>query len=163
MVTNKIHGYKGLWRGAAGGYKNNHHWDKILMRTRGFFVMAIKAINKNNMFSNWRAHYIQGKLNITNIFLLNWFQVCWCWSLATIFPSFSEIRPPMYGTKGRPTKYSYHESWPKNEFFYIDYTGFKCVCKSSFLSPPNSKLITDANSVWDGSFKNIHTRLSINF
>ena len=32
----------------------------------GFFVMAIKAINKNNMFSNRRAH--EGKVNVTNIF-----------------------------------------------------------------------------------------------
>ena len=32
----------------------------------GSFVMAIKAINKNNMFSNQRAH--EGKVNVTNIF-----------------------------------------------------------------------------------------------
>ena len=39
------------------------------MKTIGsFFVMAIKAINKNNMVFNQRAHYIQGKLNVTNIF-----------------------------------------------------------------------------------------------
>ena len=69
MDGDKQDGYKDLWHGAAGGYKHNHHWDKILMKTIGsFFVMAIKAINKNNMVFNQRAHYIQGKLNVTNIF-----------------------------------------------------------------------------------------------
>lgn len=38
------------------------------LRIGGFFVMAIKAINKNNMFSNRRAHCIEGKLSVSNIF-----------------------------------------------------------------------------------------------